>query len=86
MSIAENLRRYRSMDRLLASQSGLKISVFAKHFGVSEKTIRRDLKAFAELKYEARAKEHEGEREYIWKYKRGTQPMFRHEKPKMIKR
>src|SRR4051812_9630530 len=47
-STATILKRWREMDKLLLGV-GLHIPAFAKLWAVSEKTVRRDLKAFGEL-------------------------------------
>jgi hypothetical protein len=48
-SAAHMLRRWFELDRLLASPTGLDVGEFASKWGVDEKTVRRDLKAFKEL-------------------------------------
>jgi hypothetical protein len=73
------------MDRLLAQKgsAGLHVPSFARKWRVSEKTVRRDLAAFAELGREAwqLVIEVSGQRDRPWQYKPDVRPLFRHDPP-----
>ena len=69
------LKRWRTMDAELASLFGLSIRRFAKQWKVSEKTIRRDLKAFMELGQRVQWVL-ELEKEYRWIYEGGCETLF----------
>lgn len=80
-STADILRRWRAMD-LLLWKGQLVVPTFAKKYGVSLKTVRRDLDGFEELGQKIREQvDPEGGRAWIWVYEEGTEPLFRHPKP-----
>lgn len=84
----EILKRWMDLDLLLAhgdaTGEGVILSKFAKDHGVSKKTVRRDIEAFAELGYQAACMVTDGGEDhhgnpvdvYRWAYLRGVDPMF----------
>ncbi len=72
----EILRRWHAMDRALMSpSSGLNLARFADQWGVSVKTVRRDLEAFRELGQQMTCERDEGGR-YCWFYEGGLARLF----------
>jgi hypothetical protein len=68
------LRRWRAMDAALYDRGGLRLAYFTRRWGVSEKTVRRDLEAFRELGqrlYRADVPE-----EPFWCYYDDVRPLF----------
>lgn len=74
------LKRWMALDGLLTGRgehtARLKAGPFAKKWGVSEKTVRRDLLAFKEMGQEIRQCQFEGDRAPRWYYPNGVQPLF----------
>ena len=64
------------MDRALKSSAGLRIDEFAGEHGVSERTVRRELKVFAKLGYKSHTCKEEGQKRPYWQYDAKVDWMF----------
>jgi hypothetical protein len=73
-SSLEILKRWRAMDEALGDFPGLHIESFARDWGVSTRTVRRDLDAFKDL---GQGVMHELDgRRTVWHYEGGTEYLF----------
>jgi NADH/NAD ratio-sensing transcriptional regulator Rex len=69
------LRRWQALDRHLRD-GNLLVRYFAEQWGVSEKTIRRDLDAFRQLGQRTMKGYEQEIAEWWWRYERGVEPLF----------
>lgn len=75
------LKRWIALDRELSSAFGVNLPTFAKKRRTTEKTVRRDLAAFREMRQKMYCHRIEGQGArarsiYLWKYYDETVPLF----------
>ncbi len=69
------LKRWRALDRDLGSYEGMHLPSFARRWKVSQRTIRRDLGAFAALGH-AVVHERDEDNRTVWRYDFGVEMLF----------